>query len=223
MKIILIAVVFVGVALGDDGSYILDSRGVEVEQGLTPSRQLYENHDAFSEDFKQRSQEQARQYTLDQTVYNDPNPRYTWAYAVDAESTGDLKSAREERRGDVVVGQYSVMDPDGVRRTVDYQVAPGTGFRPPSGRRKQTPSRISEQHSQYQSQQNSRNQQQQYQRLNRNQQQNSPAVQLEPETAEHRHQNDLRDGQYVQFQKPEESGISRMTCRDFQTPRKQQE
>ncbi|ROT75428.1 putative cuticular protein RR-2 family member 7 isoform X1 [Penaeus vannamei] len=107
---------------------MLDSRGVEVEQGLQPSPQLFQNHQAFSQAFKERSEEMALQYSLGQVEYNDPNPEYAWAYEVDARSTGDMKSAREERRGDVVVGQYSVMDPDGSLRVVDYSVAPGTGF-----------------------------------------------------------------------------------------------
>ncbi|KAG7159746.1 Cuticle protein 18.6-like 3 [Homarus americanus] len=51
-----------------------------------------------------------------------------WAYEVHARSTGDKKSAREERRGDVVVGQYSAMDPDGSLCVVDYSVAPDTDF-----------------------------------------------------------------------------------------------
>ncbi|KAK7079225.1 hypothetical protein SK128_001828 [Halocaridina rubra] len=121
-------VLSLGLASCQDGSYHLDSRGVQVQQGLTPSQQLFDNHVAFSEEFKQRSREMATQYSIDQPVYNDPKPDYTWAYKVDAKSTGDMKSAREERRGDVVVGQYSVMDPDGTLRTVDYTVAPGTGF-----------------------------------------------------------------------------------------------
>ncbi|XP_068237563.1 GATA zinc finger domain-containing protein 14-like isoform X1 [Palaemon carinicauda] len=128
MKPLLAVLVLVSVASGQDGSYILDSRGVEAQQGLLPSRHLYDNYEAFSDAFRQRSQQMATEYSLDQTIYNDPNPEYTWAYAVDAKSTGDMKSAREERRGDVVVGQYSVVDPDGTLRTVDYSVAPGTGF-----------------------------------------------------------------------------------------------
>ncbi|KAG7172843.1 Cuticle protein 19.8-like 2, partial [Homarus americanus] len=56
------------------------------------------------------------------------DPENMWAYEVDARSTGDKKSAREERRGDVVVGQYSAMDPDGSLCVVDSSVAPDTDF-----------------------------------------------------------------------------------------------
>nr|XP_027219316.1 uncharacterized protein LOC113811723 [Penaeus vannamei] len=131
MKLTLAILLCVGAVtrvVAQDGSYMLDSRGVEVEQGLQPSPQLFQNHQAFSQAFKERSEEMALQYSLGQVEYNDPNPEYAWAYEVDAKSTGDMKSAREERRGDVVVGQYSVMDPDGSLRVVDYSVAPGTGF-----------------------------------------------------------------------------------------------
>ncbi|XP_042877921.1 uncharacterized protein LOC122256996 [Penaeus japonicus] len=131
MKLVATILVCVSVASrvwAQDGSFMLDSRGVEVEQGLQPSVELFQNHQAFSEAFKERSEEMATRYSLGQVEYNDPDPEYTWAYEIDAKSTGDMKTAREERRGDVVVGQYSVMDPDGSLRVVDYSVAPGTGF-----------------------------------------------------------------------------------------------
>lgn len=57
------------------------------------------------------------------------NTGYAWAYEVAAPSSGDRKAAREERRGDLVVGQYSVVEPDGSLRVVDYFVKPETGFR----------------------------------------------------------------------------------------------
>lgn len=42
--------------------------------------------------------------------------------------TGDHKSAHEERDGDVTHGSYSVLQPDGVLRTVKYVSHPITGF-----------------------------------------------------------------------------------------------
>ena len=42
--------------------------------------------------------------------------------------TGDVKSASEQRDGDVVKGQYSLQEPDGGWRQVTY-VADGWGFR----------------------------------------------------------------------------------------------
>lgn len=42
--------------------------------------------------------------------------------------TGDYKSQVESRRGGVVRGQYSVIDPDGTKRIVDYTADPIHGF-----------------------------------------------------------------------------------------------
>ncbi|KAG5867249.1 hypothetical protein JTB14_020426 [Gonioctena quinquepunctata] len=58
----------------------------------------------------------------------DPNPHYSFAYTVDDQHTGDSKSQHETRHGDSVQGQYSLTEPDGSRRTVDYAADPHTGF-----------------------------------------------------------------------------------------------
>lgn len=59
--------------------------------------------------------------------YND-NPNYNFAYQVNDAHTGDIKSQHETRRGDTVLGQYSLVQPDGVQRTVDYRADDHTGF-----------------------------------------------------------------------------------------------
>jgi len=58
----------------------------------------------------------------------DPNPSYSYAYDVHDQLTGDSKSQHESRQGDVVHGSYSLVDPDGTRRTVDYTADPHNGF-----------------------------------------------------------------------------------------------
>ncbi|XP_050670438.1 cuticle protein 18.6-like [Leptidea sinapis] len=58
--------------------------------------------------------------------YRDPS--YSFSYEVNDARTGDIKSQQESRRGDIVLGQYSLVQPDGVRRTVDYQANDLTGF-----------------------------------------------------------------------------------------------
>ncbi|KAJ8729174.1 hypothetical protein PYW08_000755 [Mythimna loreyi] len=58
----------------------------------------------------------------------DANPNYNFAYDVNDAHTGDIKSQHESRRGDTVLGQYSLLQPDGVRRTVDYRANDHTGF-----------------------------------------------------------------------------------------------
>lgn len=42
--------------------------------------------------------------------------------------TGDIKDQHESRDGDVVQGSYSLVEPDGTKRTVDYTADPVNGF-----------------------------------------------------------------------------------------------
>lgn len=58
----------------------------------------------------------------------DPNPQYSYAYDIQDGLTGDSKSQQESRSGDVVQGSYSLTDPDGTRRTVEYVADPVNGF-----------------------------------------------------------------------------------------------
>ncbi|XP_058811945.1 larval cuticle protein A2B-like [Topomyia yanbarensis] len=62
------------------------------------------------------------------TVEYDANPQYAFSYGVSDGLTGDQKSQQESRSGDVVQGSYSVVDPDGFKRTVDYSADPLNGF-----------------------------------------------------------------------------------------------
>lgn len=56
------------------------------------------------------------------------DPSYTFAYQVQDQITGDSKSQEETRNGNVVKGRYSLIEPDGTRRTVDYTADPTNGF-----------------------------------------------------------------------------------------------
>ncbi|XP_052119675.1 larval cuticle protein A3A-like isoform X2 [Frankliniella occidentalis] len=58
----------------------------------------------------------------------DPNPAYNYAYDIHDSLTGDAKSQQESRQGDVVQGSYSLVEPDGTRRTVEYTADPVNGF-----------------------------------------------------------------------------------------------
>ncbi|XP_026761546.2 larval cuticle protein A3A-like [Galleria mellonella] len=58
----------------------------------------------------------------------DPHPQYSFAYDVQDGHSGDSKSQHETRDGDVVQGSYSVVDPDGTKRTVEYTADPHNGF-----------------------------------------------------------------------------------------------
>ncbi|XP_055302703.1 cuticle protein-like [Sitodiplosis mosellana] len=58
----------------------------------------------------------------------DPNPQYSYSYDIHDSLTGDAKTQQETRSGDVVQGQYTVVDADGFRRIVDYTADPIHGF-----------------------------------------------------------------------------------------------
>ncbi|XP_075161619.1 cuticle protein 19-like [Haematobia irritans] len=55
-------------------------------------------------------------------------PKYSFHYGVKDPQTGDIKSQAEERDGDVVKGQYSLVEPDGSVRTVNYSADDINGF-----------------------------------------------------------------------------------------------
>ncbi|KAE8747004.1 Cuticle Protein CPR RR-2 9 [Frankliniella occidentalis] len=56
------------------------------------------------------------------------HPKYSYKYGVHDSHTGDVKSASEHRDGDVVKGEYSLVQPDGVTRTVHYTADAHNGF-----------------------------------------------------------------------------------------------
>ncbi|CAG9568002.1 unnamed protein product [Danaus chrysippus] len=55
-------------------------------------------------------------------------PQYRFGYNVADSLTGDYKSQQEQRDGDLVQGQYSLVEPDGTRRVVDYSADSVNGF-----------------------------------------------------------------------------------------------
>lgn len=65
--------------------------------------------------------------TVDPCVFQ-AYPKYEYKYGVSDPHTGDHKTQYETRDGDVVKGQYTVADPDGTLRTVDYTADPHNGF-----------------------------------------------------------------------------------------------
>ncbi|KAJ8982758.1 hypothetical protein NQ317_018170 [Molorchus minor] len=58
----------------------------------------------------------------------DPHPQYSYAYEVQDVLTGDSKTKSETRDGDVVRGSYSLVEPDGTLRVVEYTADPINGF-----------------------------------------------------------------------------------------------
>ncbi|KAL7041322.1 hypothetical protein ACKWTF_000724 [Chironomus riparius] len=58
----------------------------------------------------------------------DSHPSYSFSYSVDDISTGDHKSQFESREGDSVVGRYTLLEPTGETRQVDYTADAVNGF-----------------------------------------------------------------------------------------------
>ncbi|XP_046392083.1 cuticle protein-like [Ischnura elegans] len=56
------------------------------------------------------------------------HPKYQFDYAVHDPHTGDVKKQWESRDGDVVKGSYTIHEPDGTIRTVEYTADKHTGF-----------------------------------------------------------------------------------------------
>lgn len=61
-------------------------------------------------------------------IVPQPNPSYSFNYAVNDPATGDNKGQWETRHGDAVKGSYSLVEPDGSVRVVDYTADDHTGF-----------------------------------------------------------------------------------------------
>ncbi|KAK9869672.1 hypothetical protein WA026_003421 [Henosepilachna vigintioctopunctata] len=55
-------------------------------------------------------------------------PKYHFEYGVKDGQTGDIKEQSEERDGDAVKGEYSLLEPDGTIRKVQYHDDGYSGF-----------------------------------------------------------------------------------------------
>ncbi|KAG8229052.1 hypothetical protein J437_LFUL005685 [Ladona fulva] len=58
----------------------------------------------------------------------DPNPSYAYSYDIQDALTGDTKSQSESLDNGVVRGSYSLVGPDGIKRTVEYTADDVNGF-----------------------------------------------------------------------------------------------
>ncbi|CAH1644407.1 unnamed protein product [Spodoptera littoralis] len=56
------------------------------------------------------------------------HPKYKYSYSVEDPHTGDHKSQHEVRDGDVVKGEYSLLQPDGSFRKVSYTADDHNGY-----------------------------------------------------------------------------------------------
>lgn len=68
-------------------------------------------------------------YSVQPEYYENHAPaQYDFKYSVADPHTGDIKEQEETRHGDSVQGQYSLVEPDGHRRTVHYSADAHNGF-----------------------------------------------------------------------------------------------
>ncbi|XP_072941038.1 cuticle protein 8-like isoform X2 [Epargyreus clarus] len=67
-------------------------------------------------------------YARLKTVDYVAKPDYHYAYGVEDPHTGNLQKHQENREGDVVRGEYSLVEPDGSIRLVRYTADPKNGF-----------------------------------------------------------------------------------------------
>ncbi|KPJ01530.1 Cuticle protein 7 [Papilio xuthus] len=67
-------------------------------------------------------------YARLKTVDYVAKPDYHYAYGVDDPHTGNQQNHKEQREGDVVNGEYSLVEPDGSLRIVRYTADPKNGF-----------------------------------------------------------------------------------------------
>lgn len=68
------------------------------------------------------------EYQHDELVDYYAHPKYAYKYGVSDYHTGDVKSHHETRDGDAVKGEYSLVEPDGSVRTVEYTADKINGF-----------------------------------------------------------------------------------------------
>ncbi|TKX27918.1 cuticular protein RR-2 [Spodoptera litura] len=67
---------------------------------------------------------------VSKVVYAEPEApaHYDFSYSVHDDHSGDVKQQQEARQGDAVHGSYSLVQPDGVHRIVEYTADKEHGF-----------------------------------------------------------------------------------------------
>ncbi|KAJ8918328.1 hypothetical protein NQ315_008021 [Exocentrus adspersus] len=104
------------------GQHYLQYSGVEGNDGLKAFSQQENNLESIGSEHIVSGKE------LTHVVDYYAPPKYSFKYGVNDYHTGDIKSQQESRDGDYVKGQYSLVEPDGSIRTVEYTADKHTGF-----------------------------------------------------------------------------------------------
>lgn len=72
--------------------------------------------------------EYKQEIAIEKSIDYYAHPKYEFNYGVGDAHTGDHKSQKEVRDGDVVKGSYTLLEPDGTIRTVHYTADDHNGF-----------------------------------------------------------------------------------------------
>ncbi|KAJ0179794.1 hypothetical protein K1T71_004385 [Dendrolimus kikuchii] len=78
---------------------------------------------------QQNTPEKLTSTQRDSHTHSSKQPKYEYKYEVSDHQTGDRKSHWETRNGDVVNGAYSLYEPDGSLRTVEYSADSHHGYK----------------------------------------------------------------------------------------------
>lgn len=92
---------------------------------LTKSQSYYPLNGHSTGKYNDIDEDEQTNYDEEQ---HDPQSSYRFEYFVNSPQTEDFKAQHEERIGDIVRGSYSLVEPDGRRRTVEYTADPQHGF-----------------------------------------------------------------------------------------------
>ncbi|RZC36480.1 Chitin bind 4 domain containing protein [Asbolus verrucosus] len=111
MRVVLVVMIYLHCASSDEGSYSYHKfRGPvsgQIHQILVPDHN------------------QNRYHTVDYVA----KPDYLYSYGVEDPETGNSQRHKEMRDGDAVIGEYKVLQADGVMRIVKYTADGQNGFR----------------------------------------------------------------------------------------------
>ncbi|KAK3916062.1 Cuticle protein 8 [Frankliniella fusca] len=86
--------------------------------------------EALSENGQQAAEltEGLERYHHHHDEHHHTKPKYAYQYSVHDKHTGDVKDVWEHRDGDVTKGGYTLLEPDGHTRVVEYIVTKKGGF-----------------------------------------------------------------------------------------------
>ncbi|KAF5288920.1 hypothetical protein FQA39_LY03799 [Lamprigera yunnana] len=120
MKVLVVCILFFVIVSAYPGQ--LD---YEYQDGLQDhGEELAQVHNVDVDEQERVGNDEEEDHRVDYYAY----PKYAFNYGVNDYNTGDIKSHHETRDGGSVKGQYSLMEPDGSIRIVEYTADKENGF-----------------------------------------------------------------------------------------------